>query len=153
LRALGIGILGGTELIRAVNKQREVLELPPLAELTSNTSLKDGMLAASGFNAPQRLVKAVAAADLAQIRGELARSAGVEVRERVSDALGLLEPLIANEGILQKVTIEGFLRTGLNLIEAANCPLCDTEWDPAELRTHIEEKLGKLGEVVKRRQD
>lgn len=40
-------------------------------------------------------------------------------------------------------------KLGLGLVKGDNCPLCDTQWDKEELKTHLENKISKLDAASK----
>lgn len=150
-RALGIAALNSDEVLKATNAQRSILGLTAITELTATTSLKDGLLVAPGAKGPGRLVKGEAVVELTQLRADLGACSGSDIKEQIAAAVRLLEALSANEPLLQKMTREGFYRTGLDLVDGNACPFCDTEWDPVRLRTHIEGKLSRLADVARQR--
>jgi recombinational DNA repair ATPase RecF len=150
-RVLGIPAVNSQEVLKAANNQRSILELPPITELTASTSLKEGVLVAPGVKIPGRLVKSEAIADLTKLRADLVACSGADIKAQIAAAVEMLESLSANESLLLKMAKEGFYRTGLDLIDGNACPLCDTEWDPVRLRSHIEEKLARLADVARQR--
>jgi recombinational DNA repair ATPase RecF len=152
-RGLGIPNLTPQDVLLAANLQRGVLGLPPLAELTAVTSLKEGILTTPGAKVSPRIVKSVATAELLQLRTDLGISSNADTAAEVTKALTFLKAMIASEPLLKKLTQEGFLRTGVSFIDANACPLCDTEWDPVGLRAHIQSKLTRLADISRQRAD
>ena len=70
LAALDTAQLSKKSVLDAVNPRRELLGLPPLADLDANTSVKDGLTTTTA-SAPGRVPKVQAAADLSTLREAL----------------------------------------------------------------------------------
>jgi len=148
LRALGIGSLSRESVLSAANAKRAILGLAALTELSQTTSLKDGVVTLSG-KAP-RIAKAQALEDLKQLRdalGEINDETKLKISSSRDGVQGLLDDPVAAGGLQR----ERFLRAGLALAEAEACPLCDTAWDLAELKAHLQRKIEKLEQAAGKR--
>lgn len=150
LGALGIAELAKEKVLAATNVQRAILDLPPLSELTETTSLKHGM-ATLGPAQPQRIPKAQAIADIKTARDLLEEVSGPATAIPAAEAKTDLDALAADPLVANGVTRENFYTTGLALIEAGACPLCDIAWDLATLKKHVQAKLDQLEEVSQKR--
>jgi hypothetical protein len=137
-------------VLAAVNFKRAVLGLAPLPTLTATTSLRDG-LAAPATTAPQRVPKAQAIADLRELRTLLSRVASAELREKCAGTLQLLLPLVSDPNARDGVDRERFLTSALAYIEGDACPVCDTEWNPEQLKALIARKLKRFEEIARQR--
>lgn len=146
LRALGMSELTKEQVLAAANAQRTILGLPALADLTESISLKDGM-ATPGPVQPQRIPKAQALADIRAARETLAEIASVPTTTRVAEVAADLNALAGDPAVAASVKRETFYTTGMELIEAAACPFCDTPWDFGGLKKHIQAKIDHLEEV------
>jgi DNA repair exonuclease SbcCD ATPase subunit len=85
LAALGIDQFKNEQIIRATNAQRQVLQLPPLAELTDSTSLRGGVVAPTAAQG-SRLVKAQALQEITLARELLAEFASPASNKCIADA-------------------------------------------------------------------
>jgi ABC-type branched-subunit amino acid transport system ATPase component len=150
LRALGITELTKGKLLDAVNPQRSILELPLLREINDSSSLKDG-LASQAAAQPQRVPKTQTLRDIGSARTLLSRLSSDGIIASVLKAKATVEALASDPLIATGVTRENFYKTAMAMIEADACPLCDTVWDPAQLRDHIERKIETLKEAAHKR--
>jgi hypothetical protein len=144
LTHLQLPALNAEKLLGAVNKRRMLLGLPEIPELTSDTKLDDGMTSAA---AGQEFNKQSALRDLntaALAFAGVASQAAAEAAAIVTD-IGKLE---ADPALLIAVQRRSFVEKGLELMDGAECPLCDHTWESeADLRAHLAEKLAKSTEI------
>lgn len=141
---LGIKPATKTELLAAVNERRALLQLEPLKDLTADTSIKEGVVAASGKEkAKSRLSKAGTLADLVGYEGYASAFASEELRKSAREGTNLLEKLTADPAILKGFRQKVLVEQGLALIDYEACPLCDTAWNLEELKAHLAEKVKK----------
>jgi recombinational DNA repair ATPase RecF len=152
LRALEITELTSEKALQAVNTRRLLLGLPTLTSLTATTSLKDGLSTTATTDAKRRIPKVQAAADIAKLNEALSNLSSTEFREACQEIGQELASLNADPTIADGLTREQFLQTALTLFDNENCPVCDTPWDPPQLREHIAQKLTHL-EAVRRQRD
>jgi ABC-type Mn2+/Zn2+ transport system ATPase subunit len=150
LNTLNISRLSKDEVLAATNVQRAILGLPPLADMTGTTSLKDG-LATPGLAQPQRIPKAHALADIKVAREALDEISSVAIASLADEIKSDLTELADDPAVAAIVKREGFYATGLELIDAEACPLCDTAWNIGTLRKHIQAKLDHLEELSRKR--
>lgn len=150
VRALNLTEFTAEKVLAATNEQRAVLSLLPLAELTATTSLKDGMSAAKP-GAPVRVPKTQALADIRACNEALDEIASKATDEVIAGVLQELERLADDPAISLGVKQERFYSLGMDLMDAAECPFCNTEWDLPELEKHIRAKMDKLRSVAQKR--
>lgn len=150
LRALEMTELTRENVLAAANAQRAILGLPAISDLTDTTSLKDG-IAMPGPVQPQRIPKVQAVADIRAAREALAEIASVATTARVADVTADLTALAGDAAVAASVKREAFYTTGMDLIEAEACPFCDTPWDLARLKKHVQAKIDHLEEVSRKR--
>jgi len=150
LRALGVCELTKDNVLAAANAQRSILGLPAIADLTGSISLKDGMATPTPAK-PQRIPKAQALADIRAAREALTEITSVTTTARVADVTADLTALANDPAVAAAVKREAFYATGMDLIEAGACPLCDKRWDLDGLKKHVQTKLDHLKEVSGRR--
>ena len=124
---LQIATLRSGDVLAAVNQRRALLGLAEIAEMTADTKLDAGLSSAAKipeFNKRSALRDLGALSDAA--RGFPTLAAG-EARAIAAD-LGRLEDDPSLLAALQRHTL---IEKGLDLVDGAECPLCDTEWEDA----------------------
>jgi ABC-type branched-subunit amino acid transport system ATPase component len=150
LRALGIADLEKEKVLTATNAQRATLGLAALGDLTDSTSLKDEVATLEPAK-PQRIPKAQALEDILAARKALAEIASDPTATRVAEVVADLNALAGDPALATAVKQEAFYATGLELIEAAICPLCDVPWNPDELKKLVRAKIARLEELSRKR--
>jgi hypothetical protein len=152
VRALGMSKLGVHELLAAANAPRQILGLPPIVQLDGNTSLRDGLQSGAETTAPSsRIAKAQMIADLAAAREALAMLGSDESASSVREAEVQIDA-VASEPIFATAAVrESLLTSALDLFDEAHCPVCDTEWDPAQFRQIVAEKREQIKGSIARR--
>lgn len=150
LRSLNISELTEEKMLTAANAQRVILGLPMIADLIESMSLKDGM-ATSGTAKPQLIPKTQALVDIRAAREALAEITSVPTTTRVAEVTADLTAFANDPAVAAAVKRETFYTTGMDLIEAGACPLCDTPWDLDGLKKHVQTKIDHLREVSRRR--
>lgn len=148
--ALQITDLSSVKLLKEVNLQRSILDLPEITLLSSNTSLKDGLTASSALIST-RIPKIQAIQDIKHLQRVFDSVNLSEIKESVSDLLVSLRVLAGNPAISEGVTRANFLKSAIVLISSEMCPLCDTPWDSTALKKIIEDKLKKFDELTAKR--
>jgi recombinational DNA repair ATPase RecF len=151
LRALGLPTLNSEKLLQAVNERRNILALGPIEVLTPTTSLRDGLVSANTAVAPPRIAKAQAIADVQYLREKLSDIQSTPIAALFAVASTELSGLIADSALLQNISREKFLQTALGLIDADGCPVCDTPWEPLDLKKHISDKIKRFDEASRKR--
>jgi len=152
IKALEIPDLTVKRIIESVNPKRTLLALAPIETLTPKTSLKDGLATVQSVrDRIQRIPKLLANNDVKHLRESLALLASEGTQLQCEMVKKQFLALKNEPAILNNVTREKFLKTGLGMIEAEACPLCDTQWQPDRLRELIASKLRHLEKVALKR--
>ncbi|MFA6585525.1 MAG: chromosome segregation protein SMC, partial [Candidatus Paceibacterota bacterium] len=142
LRAVGIASFSKEALLKEVNTRRSILQLPELTDLEKGTSLKGGIIVAAGKPDPKPEIKKVQAlADHKALMDRLSETETDALLGAKTRALEILETLRDNPELSRSLKRRVLLRTGLELIDDPECPLCETVWDIVELRAHLQEKI------------
>jgi DNA repair exonuclease SbcCD ATPase subunit len=143
---LQIATLKAEDLLAAVNTRRTLLGLSSIAELTADTKLDAGLsdaLKPSDFNKESALRDLKALADALKGISELGKA---EAEALTSD----LARLGADPALRAALQRRSFLERGLELVDGADCPLCDKPWGSEDqLRSHLKAKLAKSEEARK----
>jgi recombinational DNA repair ATPase RecF len=145
-RHLQIAEFRAPDLLSAVNARRKALGLPEIATLAANTKLDAGL---SGGDELPEFNKASQLRDLEALSGALEKigPAGAEPATIILAAIARLE---ADPSLLDAFQRRALIEKGLELLDGAECPLCDHSWDDEDhLRKHLETKLSKSGEAAK----
>lgn len=137
---LQIPTLSVETILEAINKRRKLLGLAVLAELTDDTMLTSGLLdtaKTSTFN------KVSAQSDLRAL-SDAAKDFSTLAEEENSLIVAEIARLEADATLLKALQRHSFIEDGFDLIDGAECPLCDTDWEDEErLRNHLKEKIEK----------
>lgn len=144
MSALGIAEIKTSTLLVAVNVKRAALELPALTKLEPTTSIRDGLETQSGVSAAPKVPKAQAKTDIANGLASLQAIKTPETEVAWSGVVDALKALKVNEAKLADITRDGMLATALTLFDEEQCPVCETEWEPAEFRAVVEAQREQL---------
>ncbi len=147
--ALKIDKLDRTLVLEKVNEKRQLLGLPALTVLTTDTSFKAGVAVPQEVDKEPALRKSVAQADLSALQTALQDgepAALVDNRQAAKDALGQIRD---DEQALTLARRHNFIKTGLDLVTEDACPLCDTPWKADDLREHLRQKILSAEEIEK----
>ena len=139
--ALGVPSLDREKVLEKANAQRGALGLPPLTELTAQTSFKEGAPEEGKKAKKAGIVKDVALADLTALSTGIESGEPDDLKKHRESALASLKKLKDDEKALSLARAHGFITTGLDLVTEDACPLCDKPWDADELRAHLKAKL------------
>lgn len=141
-----IATLKAEDLLVAINQRRGLLGLAPIAELTADTKLDEGVAEgakAAEFNKESALRDLKALSDAAVGLNELGKAEAAAI----AADLGKLDSDPTLTAALQR---RSFIENGLALVEDSACPLCDTQWETTQhLREHLQAKLLKTEEARK----
>lgn len=149
LRALGIPKLKKDQIIEAVNKQRHTLALDPLRDLDTDTSLKAGL--GGGATAPStkhKISKTQALADIVVLLQQLTGPESSILVSARNAIISVLQKLFESPALLRSFRRQAFLNSGLELLEEAECPFCENEWNLTELRTKVRARLAEAKEAA-----
>jgi recombinational DNA repair ATPase RecF len=151
LQHLGILTLSKADLLKAVNERRAILQLVPLDDLKSETSLKEGVIATGDKAQPtQRIAKATAIADLASFHENVSSANNDAISAARNAVQGILQGLKGDPETLRSFKRQILVQQGLEALEEDACPLCDKAWDRGELEIHLQQKLIKATEAAER---
>lgn len=151
LQALEINELVKEKILEAVNTRRSILGLLPLTDLTSTTSLIDGLETSVKAATAPTVNKTSAAADLKLFSIALQKITAKTIKTECADLKTQLTDLSNNPIIAENLSREKFLRTAIDFVTEAGCPVCDTKWDIPTLQGIICAKLQKFEEIKKTR--
>ena len=138
-RHLDVPALTPEGLLAGVNKRRRVLRLSEIARLEEDTSVSEGISEGAKKAGPNS--KESTLRDLEALRDSVEGGLGKRSESEVFGVLRNLKRIEEDPGLLDAIRRRSFIQTGLDLIDTANCPLCDTGWEVDELRAHLQEKL------------
>lgn len=150
-KALAIAKLSSDEILVAANEKRALLALPALPALDANTSIKDGTVSA-GVSTQARVSKAQAKSEIEQLRGRIRTLGSAEFASMCVSAGSAAAGLTQDEQFLRSTSREAFLRSALAAFDERACPVCDTPWDAAAFRQHLQKKLERFAGVTKQRE-
>jgi RecF/RecN/SMC N terminal domain len=143
---LQLPTLRSDALLEVINGKRKVLELTPIASLTTDTKLDEGLSStakASDFNKESALRDSKALTEFALTFESLGKNEAAAI---VAD----LARLDADPSLVAALQRRSFLEKGLSLVDGPACPLCDSPWPNADtLRDHLRTKLSKSEEARK----
>jgi recombinational DNA repair ATPase RecF len=147
-RILDITSLLPSEVVRTVNKQRDVLGLEALTTVSLDTDLSAGAKVdgrQGSFN------KASATRDVEAVINYLAEHNDLD--EAASELTTALSELEADPTVLDALKHRELIETGLPLVTDGVCPLCDLTWPDVEaLRKHLVDKLARSDAAAKLQQ-
>lgn len=150
LRVLDLTDFTAEKVLAAANAQRAILGLPALPELAATTSLKDG-ISAPKSGQPVRIPKTQALGDIKAACEALDEISNASTRALISEVVNDLAGLAADPAISLGVKQDRFYSLGMELIDAAECPFCDTAWQLEELKQHVQAKINHLKAVGQKR--
>lgn len=139
--ALDLIELDREKVLKKANEQRAALGLPALAELTPQTSFKEGAAEEGKEAKKPGIAKDVALADLTALSAAIQSGETAVLKKHRGNALASLKKLKEDEKAVSLARAHGFITTGLMLVTEDACPLCDKLWDADELRTYLKTKL------------
>lgn len=150
-RALEITELGKEKILKSVNSRRIVLGLDQLTELAITTNLNDGLETSSKVATIPRVNKTSALADIKIFSDTLQKIANETIKKECIELHKEISILKNNPIASESVSREKFLRTAIEFVTEAVCPVCDTKWDKPTLQSIIRKKLIKYEESNKKR--
>ena len=143
-RHLDVAVLTEEDVLAAINLRRRTLGLVEIGDLGPDTDLSADILEVAGdagFN------KRAALQDLEALKRADA-SLPTLSHEEVEGVLRDLARLDGDTALREAITRRTFIERGLGLIDGAQCPLCDTDWEDEEaLIAHLKAKLAKADEA------
>jgi recombinational DNA repair ATPase RecF/DNA uptake protein ComE-like DNA-binding protein len=143
-RHLQIATFDASEVLVSVNERRVLLGLPTIEKLATDTKLDAGITSSGKTD---QFNKQSAVRDLTALVEALAAlpSVGTKEADAILSGLARLED---DPALLSTLQHRSLIEKGLSLVDGAQCPLCDHEWeDEAHLRAHLAIKLAKSEEA------
>jgi ABC-type multidrug transport system ATPase subunit len=138
---LQLATLSAEDVLETVNKRRKLLGLPEMVGVTGDARLDDGLVASgetSEFNKQSALRDLNAFTDAANGFPVLAKTEALAIT-------GDLAKLEADPALLVALQRLSFIEKGVELVESADCPLCDKAWDDEQqLLDHLRAKVARL---------
>ncbi len=150
LAALNITELNSEKVLTAVNIHRTILGLPQLSNISSTTSLKDG-LATTTISQTSKIIKLEALNEIKKLEDFLIQINGAEITASVSSIVEELGILNEDPTFTSSISREEFLKKSIALIDEDTCPLCDKPIAIEELKALIGVKLKKFDETSRKR--
>lgn len=147
LSHLGLSSLNEQEMLKAVNARRAILSLDDLTEIEASTSFTEGLqMRDQGDTVRQGRDSVIKDLDIftAIISSNLDGN-GVDVIAEVITGLDRLAGDPALERSIKRLVL---LETGADLIDAEECPLCETNWSSSALRALIARRLQESRNAV-----
>ena len=152
MAALRTAELSASAVLNAVNPQREILGLSPIASLEATTSLKDGLSTVASASSAVGVPKQQVDTDLSAVRDALAVLESAEFTQASAEAAALAIDLQKDAASLNGLTRAALLNSALDQYDGAACPVCDTPFEPGAFEEHLAQKLAHLDDVSKKRQ-
>jgi RecF/RecN/SMC N terminal domain len=140
-RSLGLTQPAPANILAAANAKRTTLGLPTLTELTTATSIKDGLVTSAAADKPQRIAKKQAAGDAAALKALLSESGTDKFTATKKGAVDSLTALGENPLAADGVQREALLRSAIALFDDKECPVCAIPWSADEFRAVVTAKL------------
>ena len=135
---LDVDAITAETVLATVNPHRRILGLDELIEVTHDTDFCEGILEAP----PQQAFDNASALRDVEALEKMAIALPTLGKEEAENLSADLDKLEGDPELLQTIEGRSFVERGLELIEGAYCPLCDTQWEDEEsLRAHLREKL------------
>ena len=143
-RHLDVTTLAREDVLAAINLRRRTLGLVEIGDLGAGTDLSAGILERAG---DAGFDKRTALRDVEALEKSEAGLPALSQKE-VEIVVRDLTTLDGDPALLEAITRRSFVERGLELIDGAQCPLCDTDWEDEEaLKTHLRAKLTTVDEA------
>jgi len=128
------------EVLEVVNKNRKTLGGEPLTKLESG-NLKSSLTPPALFLRKQDINIASFEQDLRNIISFAVKGNQKAIQEKDRDLRDLVSAIHEDSNLLHAISTQKLVNMGLELLDKSNnCPLCDTEWKPGELRIYLRRK-------------
>lgn len=133
---LGVEELTETSILEAINKRHSLLGLDAVVDLN------DYLVASptQSSSATREINKKELLLEVKSIRDTISSE---ELHTACNSIFEQLEILDADESLAVSLRRHQLIGFGLAALEADECPLCDTQWDIAKLREHLQAKLSR----------
>ncbi len=152
IRGLGVSEVTSEAILAAVNEKRNILGLSPLTRLEATTSIRDG-LDSTGAAAPAKLIKATAQSDTAAALEAHALLFASAATNAIAAAKTAIAKLQENGTALTSLSRDKLLDLALELFDDAQCPVCETPWQPEKFLALIAAQKEHLAAIVEARKN
>ena len=126
-------------VVRAVNEQRALLSLGPIATLTDDAAAGAPPAPPPDEAASRRVSARAAVTALAALLADPQLLS--DIRRDFQSACDASDSILAIDDHERILTLAALVDEGLSLLDGTGtCPLCDTEWDPELLADHLNRK-------------
>jgi DNA repair exonuclease SbcCD ATPase subunit len=149
LLAFGVSDLKQATIIPAINIKREILGLEPILEMSSTTSLKDGLTTSTVDQSTIPKIQAIA--DIKSLKATIEEIKATDIIEKRKTISRLLVELNENSQTLTDMSRASFLKQAILFIDGESCPVCETPWSVTDLKELINKKLSKFDAITKKR--
>jgi len=137
-RHLDLPELKNEEVIGLVNQRRKLLGLDLISEVTPDTDVSAGLTQKKASQTVAQ-TKETCLRDIKALVDSLATEDTPD--ETVALLLEHVGTLESNPELLLLLQRRPFLLSGLEFVDSSFCPLCDTEFEIEQLRSHIQKKI------------
>ena len=144
------------QILKEANKNRQLIGLNDLTELIEDTSFKDGISIPEDAEKKPTLHKSTVLKNLTTLISEIKKGEPSLLSEGRLSVKTILEKLIDDDKTLILAQRHGFIKRGLELVTEDACPLCDKEWNAANLREYLTSKMlsaEKIKELLDKLED
>ncbi len=141
-RHLDLASLNSDDVLGVINKKRSLLGLQLIAELKKDSDLAEGLSTGEAQDS-RSLTKETALKDLKALTDAASNGFETPTIDSVNKLLTNVAKLEEDPALLTLMKRNAFYQTGLEMVDASSCPLCDSDWDISKLRAHLQDKLEK----------
>ena len=139
---IGQSVFNKDEILKVVNENRKMLGGTPINELKSSF-LKSNATAPTLVVVDQSVNTTVLEQDISNLSLVLSEEFNKEVLEKEEILRASVNSIHEDTKSIRAFSNQKLLEIGLSLLDdTGSCPLCDRKWEPGELKTYLEDKLG-----------
>lgn len=133
-------------ILSAINERRVLLGLETFGILTADIKFSDGIT--SDSKDPKKTIPRANSID--RSAKVIAFLDGSDIKEsaQIKNGLEAIQKLKAQPALMSNLSRQILFENGLSLISDDLCPLCDLEWEQAELLLFLKEKIEKNKEAA-----
>lgn len=141
--SIGLEDSSETEVLEFINSQRSILGGEPITELNAVLLKKELHPPAM---CPENSVNPILLEN--DLNNLINISSSEELGKKENELMKLSSKISNNPLLKDAVKRLKLTQTGLDLLDdTGRCPLCETSWDPAQLKEHLEENLHRYQEA------
>lgn len=137
----------GDQILGFVNQNRKVLGGSPIPKLSS-AILKSGLKPPAVVTSEEDINVTLFERDISNLRKSVSGNSQEVIEEKESALRASVAGIHSDASLLRSYSTQQLVQQSIDLLDGSGkCPLCDTPWDPNELRDYLEKKLS-LSESV-----